>query len=120
VAALHLWRQLLVEGPEKFGNVTYYGTGPFPGVEGHAEILLATRNVAELQLAFEPATGRLAALEMIADPTDDGCTILFSDYRDVAGRPLPHRMEIRRGDEPFATIHWQKFELPSSTEEKKP
>ena len=29
--ALHQWRRLLVEGPEKFGNVFYLGTGPSPG-----------------------------------------------------------------------------------------
>ena len=64
--------------------------------------------------------GQLVALEMVADPTDDGCEIRFADYRDVSGRPLPHRLEVRRGGELFAQIQWNQIELASSSEEKKP
>jgi S1-C subfamily serine protease len=120
LAALHLWRQMLVEGPQKFGNVTYYGTAPHPAIDGLAEVLLASRNVAEMHLAFDPSSGQLVALEMIADPTDDGCEIRFADYRDVSGRLLPHRLEIRRGDELFAQIQWQQLDLASSPQETKP
>jgi len=120
LATLHLWRQMLVEGPQKFGNVTYYGTAPHPAIDGPADVLIASRNVAEMQLAFDPAGGQLIALEVVVDPTDDGCEIRFAEYRDVGGRPLPHRLEIRRGDELFAQIQWNQIELASSTEEKKP
>ncbi len=118
LAALHLWRQMLVEGPQKFGNVTYYGTAPHPALDGQAEIMTASRNVAELQLAFDSTSGQLVALDMIADPTDDGCEIRFADYRDVHGRMLPHHLEIHRGDELFGQIQWQNIELLSSTNEK--
>jgi S1-C subfamily serine protease len=120
LAALHLWRQMLVEGPQKFGNVTYYGTAPHPAIDGQAEILTASRNVAEMHLAFDPTSGRLIALDMIADPTDDGCELRFDDYRDIGGRLLPHRLEIRRGDDLFAQIQWQQLDLASSPQEKKP
>ena len=109
---------MLVEGPQKFGNVTYYGTAPHPAIDGQADILLASHNVAEMHLAFDPTSGQLAALEFIADPTDDGCEIRFADYRDVGGRPLPHRLEIRRGDDLLGQIQWQGIELLSSTKEK--
>jgi hypothetical protein len=118
LAALHLWRQLLVEGPEKFGDVVYYGTAPHPAVEGQADVLIARRNVAELYLAFDPATGRLAAAEFVADPTDDGCELLFSDYRDLGGRQVAHRLEVRRGDQIFGQIEWKQIELASSSEKR--
>jgi S1-C subfamily serine protease len=120
LAALHLWRQLLVEGPQKFGDVVHYGTAPYPGVEGLADVLTATRNVAEMQFAFDPASGRLAVLEMTADTTDDGCELRFSDFRQVGGRQVPHRIEVRRGNELFGQIEWKQIELGSSSEEKKP
>jgi S1-C subfamily serine protease len=120
LASLHLWRQLLVEGPAKFGNVTYYGTGPSPAADDQADILLATRNVTDMQLTFDPKTGQLASLEVVADATDDGCLLLLSDYQDVGGRLMPHTIEIRRGDELFGQIRWQHVELLSSPEEKKP
>jgi serine protease Do len=120
LVALHLWRQILVAGPQKFGDVIYYGTAPHPAVEGQADVLIAHRNVAELHLVFEPTSGRLVVAEMIADPTEDGCEIRFSDYRDYGGRQIAHRLEIRRGDEPFGQIEWKTIELTSSAEEKKP
>src|SRR5439155_19134662 len=115
-----VWRQMLVERPHKFGNLIYYGTAPHPAIEGHAEILSGSRNVAEMQLAFDSSGGQLIALEMVADPTDDGCEIRFADYRDVNGRPLPHHLEVRRGGELVAQIQWNQIGLLSSSEEKKP
>ena len=38
LVALHLWRRLLVDGPEKFGDVYYYGTAPYAAIEGQAEV----------------------------------------------------------------------------------
>jgi serine protease Do len=119
LAALHLWRQLLVAGPQKFGEVYYYGQAPYPGVEGLADVLVATRNVAEMNLAFDPAEGRLAVLELTIDTDFDPCELRMSDYRDVDGRWLPHSIEVRRGDAALGTISWSQIEfLPA--EEAKP
>jgi serine protease Do len=120
MAALHLWRQMLIEGPQKFGEVYYYGTAPYPGIEGQADVIIATRNVAELRFVFDPADGRLAAMEMIADSADDGCELRFSDYRDAGGQQIPHRIEVRHGDELFANIEWKIVELGSAAKEAKP
>lgn len=119
-AALHLWRQILVQGPEKFGEVVYFGTTPHSALDGQADVLIAHRNVAELHLIFDPASGRLAAAELITDPTSDGCEVHFGDYREVNGRHFPHQWDVRRGDEPFGRIQWQSIELASSPEEKTP
>ena len=119
LAALHLWRQILVEGPQKFGDVYYYGTAPFAGIEGQAEVLVATRNVAEINLVFDPASGQLALLEMTADPDADACEIRFGDYRDVGGRQVPHLLEVRSGDSVFGAIQLQQVEL-SAAEVKQP
>ena len=50
-----------IAGPQKFGDVYYYGTAPYPGIEGQADVLVATRNVAEMNFVFDPASGQLAA-----------------------------------------------------------
>jgi hypothetical protein len=120
LAALHLWRQMLISGPQEFGDVVYYGTSPYPGIEGLAEVLLATRNVAEVHLAFNPDSGKLATLEMITDPTSDGCQLRFADYREVGGRHVPHKIEVHHGDGLYGQIEWKQIELVSSTEEQKP
>jgi serine protease Do len=111
LAALHLWRQLLVAGPAKFGEVYYYGEAPYAGVAGLADVLVATRNVAQMNLAFNPADGHLAALELTIDTDSDPCELRMSDYRDVDGRLVPHEMEVRRGDDIVGTISWSQVEI---------
>lgn len=111
LVALHLWRTLLVTGPQKFGDCYYYGTAPYAGVEGQADVLVATRNVAEMNLVFDPKNGQLAIIEMTADPDADPCEVRFSDYRDVGGRQVPHRLEVRQGDTVFGQILLSQIEL---------
>ena len=118
LAALHLWRQMLVAGPVKFGGASYYGTAPYPGVEGEADVLAAVQNVAEVNFVFDKSKGRLAILEMFADPELDPCEIHFADYRDEGGREFPHKLEVRHGDSVFAVIELKKITLSSAKKEE--
>lgn len=114
--SLHLWRRMLVLGPEKYGDVYYVGTSPIPGRDGLFDVLSATRNVSESLFYFEPATGRLAAVEVFPDSGADPCEMLFEDYRQVAGRDVPHRIIVRRGAETIAEIRVSEFTLGKKKE----
>jgi serine protease Do len=118
LAALHLWRQLLILGPAKFGDVYYYGTAPFPGIAGQADVLAATRNVAEMNFVFDPSTGQLVAAEVAVDPEGDACEIRFSDYRALGGRQVPHRMEVHHAGVVFGQIEWTNIELSPVAKEQ--
>jgi serine protease Do len=118
LVALHLWRQLLILGPEQFGDVYYYGTAPYSAIAGQADVLVATRNVAEMNFVFDPASGQLAAAEVAADPEGDACEIRFSDYRDVGGRQVPHRLEVHHAGKVYGQIEWTKVELSPTAEEQ--
>jgi serine protease Do len=111
VATAWLWRQLLVGGPEKFGDLHYYGTAPYEGVADHADVMTGLKNVVEADFVFDPASGQLSIAEM--RPTDDldSCLIRFSDYRDVAGRQVPFRWQIVHGDTVYGEIQWTDIEL---------
>ncbi|WP_254507889.1 S1C family serine protease [Anatilimnocola floriformis] len=115
LVALHLWRQLLVEGPEKFGDVYYYGTAPYLTGNGEQlaeyDVLMATRNVVEMRMAFDTKTGHLHVLEMVSDPAEDPCVVRFGDYREVNGRQLPHRMIVSRGEFVYGTLTWNDLQL---------
>jgi hypothetical protein len=115
---MHLWRQLLVGGPKSFGEVFYYGTAPYVGVSGLADVLIATRNVAECEVAFDPQTGLVSVLEMTADPDADSCTVRFSDYKDVGGRQVPHQIEVCQGDTQVGVIALSQVELAAAAEAK--
>ncbi|WP_425614407.1 trypsin-like peptidase domain-containing protein [Anatilimnocola sp. NA78] len=116
LVALHLWRQLLVEGPEKFGDVYYYGTAPQRDIEGLSDVMIATRNVVEMRLAFDPTSGHLQLLEMVADPDEDPCEVRFSDYREVNGRQFPHSLEVRRGDFVYGKLTLSDIQLQPGDE----
>jgi serine protease Do len=102
--ALYLWRRLAVEGIERFGDVFYDGAAPLPGHAGLVDVLVGSHKGVECRFYFNPADGRLLALEMFSGEDADPCEIYFSDYRESAGRSWPGKIEVRYGDAPFATF----------------
>ncbi|QDU93141.1 Periplasmic serine endoprotease DegP precursor [Lignipirellula cremea] len=111
LAAMHLWRRLLLNGPEKFGQVYYLGTAPMAGFEQPIDVLVATHGVIESKFMFDPQTGRLVGMEMYADSYADPCELYFSEYREVDGRQLPGRIEVRRGDDVFGVLLPKTYDL---------
>lgn len=108
VAALHLWRRLLVLGPEKFGEMYYLGTAPHVSQEHLLDVLVGTFDVVESHFWFDPNNGRIVSMEMYPDANADPCEIEFLDYRDVGPRAFPHRLLARHGDSLFADIRFSE------------
>ena len=127
LAALHLWRRLLVLGPDRFGDVQYLGTVPLvtsqdlvdrraimllgrmreaaaSDVPALCDCLVGTYGGVECRFIFDPKSGNLAALEMFRAPDDDACELYFSDYGEIEGRVFPRQIECRYGDETYANI----------------
>jgi serine protease Do len=48
--------------------------------------------------------GALIAAEVQVDPDADPCELYFSDFREVNGKRVPHRMEVRVGDKRYAVF----------------
>ena len=119
LVALHLWRHMLLVGLQEYGEVYYLGTAPIPGREGNFDVLAATHGVIESRVLFDPKTGHLAALEIYPDSNVDPCELYFDDYREVDGRMVPHRLEVRFGNSVFAEIQLKKVALPKPTETEK-
>jgi S1-C subfamily serine protease len=113
--ALHLWRRLLVQGPSNYGDVYYLGTAPIPGKDKMYDVLVGVFNVVESKFYFDPDDGRLVLLEMFPDPYADPCEIHFDDYREAEGRQLPHRLDVRYGDEQYAVINVESVKTTSVT-----
>ncbi|NUQ61107.1 MAG: trypsin-like peptidase domain-containing protein [Pirellulales bacterium] len=112
--ALHLWRRLAVLGPDKFGDVSYLGTAPLVGHTGLFDVLVGLSGGVESRFYFDPAEGDLLAVEMFPADDVDPCEIYFSDFREVEGRKLPRRMEVRFGDEPFSAFQLEQFTFEPS------
>ena len=107
--ALYLWRRFALEGLDRFGDVYYYGTAPLAGHQGLADVLVGLHGGVECRFYFDPADGHLLAMEMFPDEDSDPCELYFSDYAEKDGRLLPGKIEVRYGDEPFATLRIEGF-----------
>jgi len=114
--ALHLWRRLLTQGPTGYGDLYYLGTGPLSGRKGLFDVLVGTAGAVETNFYFDTQNGELAAIEMTGDPTADPCEIFLSDYRDVGGKRMPHRMAVLSGDDVFGVLQVQAWNLPNPVE----
>lgn len=111
LVALAMWRRFLLTGVEKFGEVEYLGTAPLQGHAQLVDVLVANHGDIQCQLMFNPADGQLLALEMTAEEDTDPCELLFSDFKEVEGRMLPGRIEVRHGDEYQQTFSIGQFTL---------
>ncbi len=111
LAALSLWRRLLVEGPEKFGQVTYLGTMPVAGRDGLCDVLAASHDDVDCRFYFDPAGGNLVAMEMFPEDDTDPCELYFDHYDEFGGHWLPSRIESRHGDDYSALFLAKHYEF---------
>lgn len=117
--ALHQWQRLLVRGAEKYGNLYYLGSGPVYSADGialEADILVGTWDVLEVRYYFDRESGRLVWMEMYPDVDVDPCELSFRDYRVVNGRAFPATIQVRFGDEDYATMSIDAVELSGVSE----
>ncbi|MEX0936391.1 MAG: trypsin-like peptidase domain-containing protein [Pirellulales bacterium] len=114
LAALHLWRRLLLVGPAEYGEVYYLGTAPLPGRAELVDVLVGNHAGIETTFYFDPSLGDLVAVEMFGQYGADPCEIYFDDIREIEGRHFPHRLEVRHGDIVYAVLEVKEvaFERP--------
>ncbi len=111
LAALYLWRRLLTQGVEKFGGMYYLGRTPLPGHTGLVDCLVGLHGGVETRAYVDPHSGKLLVLEMFPDDDMDPCEVVFDDYRKVGQHLLPHRIEVRYGDDVYQVFKWTKIAL---------
>jgi serine protease Do len=111
LVALAMWRRFLVLGPEKFGDVSYWGTVPLEGRPRLADVLAGTYRDLEFHFMFDSSDGQLVALEMTPEEDTDPCELYFSEFQEIEGRILPGRIEVRNGDGVYQVFHCKHFEF---------
>jgi serine protease Do len=116
LAALAMWRRFLVLGPEKFGEVSYWGTAPLDGRPRLVDVLEGTYRDLECRFLFDSADGQLVALEMSPEEDTDPCELYFSEFLEVEGRILPGRIEVRSGDGVYQVFHCKQFKFDPAAE----
>lgn len=118
LAALVLWRRLAIEGPAAVGRTIYWGTAPRSpsamnadgaagGATDLADVLESAVSGVETRFTVDDA-GRVVAIDLWTSPDDDPCEIRFTWSTDAGGDaaagPMPVRMDVCRGGDPFGVF----------------
>lgn len=116
LAALHLWRKMLIGGPANYGQVVYEGTAPLAGREGVFDVLHAVGGGVESRFYFDPTDSRLVALEMWPGELSDPCEVYFEDYRESDGHWMPYRIEVRHGDKTYNVFSLRELNFENAAD----
>jgi S1-C subfamily serine protease len=116
LAALSLWRRLLVTGIDGYGEVSYLGTMPMAGRDGLVDCLVGIHAGVECRFLTDPDSGQLLGVEMFADEQLDPCELYFADYTEVQGRLLPRTITVRHGDGLYGRFEFTKITLAAGEE----
>lgn len=108
LAAMFVWRRLLLLGPEQFGDVRYEGEFPIANYPVPVDTLRAIYGGVETMFHFDPRNGRLVGLELWRHNDEDPCEIRFDQEEEILGRWLPREFKVRFGDETFGTFRWSE------------
>lgn len=127
-AALFVYHRLLTVGDQGFGtDFNYGGFEPMypPPADGNMP-----RSLADLRVDAEVINSRigpyltkwffarddqkLLGFEVRLEENEDPCEVFLSDYRNVDGRLLPHRMSVVYGDTVYGTFTIERYDLAAN------
>jgi len=123
--ALYHWHRMLTVGEKGFEGLFAHGGNeplyPFP-TDGSAPKSLAALRVdcavlktkhgsTECKWFYSLKDSTLLGFETSIQKDTDPCEVFFSDYKDVDGKKLPHRIEVRFKDKRYAVLTLAKYTL---------
>jgi serine protease Do len=119
LAALGLWRRLILEGPIRLGATTYWGQAPliglgFPGDPSQHEAPLY--DVLESVVAgvtvrfFVDGAGHVSGIDLWTSPEADPCEVRLVPPASGDTGPFPAVMRVSRGTDAFATLTLESLE----------
>ena len=127
LAALLLWRRLVLEGPEPLGRTSYWGTVPadpvgFNEADGPRLVDMLESSVAGVEARFTVGgDGKVSGIELWTAPDADPCEVRFTfalpDQPQDLPRGMPSTIEVRHGNELFGEFRVEKAVLEQSAGE---
>jgi hypothetical protein len=123
--ALYHYRRLLTLGAKGFeAEFAHGGFEPFypypadgsvpkslAALRVDCEVLRTRHASVECKWYFDRKEHALLGVETYVTKDGDPCEVYFYDYKDVDGRKLPHRLEVRFGDKQYAVLTINKYNL---------
>jgi serine protease Do len=123
--AMYHYHRFLTQGNKGFeGGFSHGGSEPFypPKADGSTPARVADLRVDTDVLQTEHAAvhgawhfakddQKLLGFEVTISKDDDPCEVFLGDYRPVDGRQLPHRIEVRYGNETYGVLTVKGYKL---------
>jgi S1-C subfamily serine protease len=127
--ALYQYRRFLTMGPAGFEQYFYHGGyEPFypPLADGtppqdpsalrvDAEVILSEHAAVPVKWYFSRQDHHMLGFEVSVVKDQDPCEVYLADFRSIDGRSLPHRLEVRHGNELFAVISINGYQLAAAS-----
>ena len=125
LAALLLWRRLVLGGPQALGGTTYWGTAPpdpaafAEAVQGeYVDILESSVSGVEARFAVD-SRGAIVGIELWTTPDADPCEVrlvtpLSADAANPLSEGMPATMEVRYGNDLFGIFQIQKVVMETA------
>jgi S1-C subfamily serine protease len=125
MAALYQYRRLLILGAAGFeGRFEYGGYEPFypPDQAGSqpksvselrvdCEVLRTEHAAMPAKWYFSRQDQTLLGFEVTVEEDQDPCEVYLYDYRPIGNRLLPHRLEVRHGNDRFMVVTLKGYQL---------
>jgi S1-C subfamily serine protease len=102
--ALDNWRRMLVQGTGRFGDVFYLGKAPLLGKQPLRDVLSATADELESRFITDTDSGRLLAMELFADRTEDPAELIVQWPTEGESSTFPTALELRYGTEVYLRV----------------
>jgi len=119
--ALYYYRQLLTLGEKGFVGQFYHGGHePFyPPAAGKTpqdqrtdtEVMRTEEADINGKWFFSLKDQSLLGFEVTVEDHDDPCEVYLSEYKMVDGKMLPHRIEVRNGNETFGVFNVKSYQI---------
>jgi len=100
-------------GHEPFYPMPADGKAPenYTDIRVDCDVLRTKQAQFESKWYFSQKDGTLLGGEVTSFKEEDPCELYFSDYKDVGGRKLPHRIDVRTGDKRYAVLTVRTYTL---------
>ena len=101
--------------PRRLRTVLYPADGTPPkslaALRVDCEVLKTRHATTDCKWYFSRKDHTLLGFETYITKDGDPCEVYFFDYKEIEGRKLPHKIEVRYGDKRYAILTINKYTL---------